>query len=90
MKILSLSAFYSRARGSDAIFPCYDYSIALNYCIIPLIQGISSFKSLVVEAYSANQSLYASFYLLNCVALRLAGHLGISKNDLGSHISCGW
>ena len=33
----------------------------LIYCIVPLVLGISSFASLVVEAY-------ASFYLLNCIA----------------------
>ena len=34
--------------------------MALIYCIVPLVMGISSFASLMVEAYT-------NFYLLNCI-----------------------
>ena len=35
--------------------------MALTCCIIALVLGVSSFASLIVEAYT-------SFYLLNCIA----------------------
>ena len=42
--------FLLRARVSDAMFRVMTVHVALIYCIIPLVMGISSFASLMVEA----------------------------------------
>ena len=53
--------------------------MVLTYCIVPLVLGIGSFTSLMVEAH-------ASLYLLNCIV-----HIGRSfkytYNDVSSNFS---
>ena len=60
MLILSLSGCYS---DHVVLMLCFvlKLSMVLIYCIVPLVLGVSSFVSLVVEDYT-------SFYFLNCIA----------------------
>ena len=60
MQILSLSSCYSEHM---VLMLCFELllSMALNYCIIPLVLGVGSFSFLVVEAYM-------SFYLLKYIS----------------------
>ena len=74
-----------RACGYTAMFFfCFALwlSIALTFCIVPLLLGISSFASLLVKVYT-------SFYLLNCIA-HVWQVIWVSQNNLGFSFLVWW
>ena len=75
MQIPSLNGFYSEHVVMMPSFALL-LSMALIYCIVPLVHGISNFASLVVEAY-------VSFYLLSCI-VHVYRSFRYLKNDLKS------